>query len=271
MKSPAGQMNCARMWRRSRWWLLLSWLLSRPRRIARSQGPKIFEDIEPGGATLLNRDDPRANVLGKLAREANVEHVLGFSEHQRSTYRLIPTAFSMPTIPPLTAHIRASRGIGASARQPPHGAERAGGSWGCRPCWRRHRPRVWRLTLPAPEGRGQHRSTYGGGSCADRRATSASPASIESGARSARRHALEGDGRRIAVLGDNAGTGRAHSELRRTCQAITGTGISHVPLRRALFVKALAEVLPSDAAVVHRDRDPTISGGCSSTRCSRMT
>jgi UDP-N-acetylmuramoyl-tripeptide--D-alanyl-D-alanine ligase len=50
---------------------------------------EIFEGIEPGGAALINRDDPRANLLGKMAREAGVEHVLGFGEYQRSTYRLI--------------------------------------------------------------------------------------------------------------------------------------------------------------------------------------
>src|SRR5690606_15450595 len=35
---------------------------------------EIFEGIEPGGAALINRDDPRANLLGKMAREVGVEH-----------------------------------------------------------------------------------------------------------------------------------------------------------------------------------------------------
>src|SRR5690606_7167389 len=33
---------------------------------------EIFEGIEPGGTALLNRDAPRANLLGKMARQAGV-------------------------------------------------------------------------------------------------------------------------------------------------------------------------------------------------------
>ncbi len=50
---------------------------------------EIFEGLEPGGAALLNRDDPRWKLLEKLARSAGVEHVYGFGENVRSTYRLV--------------------------------------------------------------------------------------------------------------------------------------------------------------------------------------
>jgi UDP-N-acetylmuramoyl-tripeptide--D-alanyl-D-alanine ligase len=50
---------------------------------------EIFEGLEPGGAALLNRDDPRWKLLEKMARTAGVEHVYGFGENARSTYRLV--------------------------------------------------------------------------------------------------------------------------------------------------------------------------------------
>ena len=50
---------------------------------------EIFEGIGPGGAALLNRDDPRWKLLGKMAKEAGVEHVFGFGENARSAFRLV--------------------------------------------------------------------------------------------------------------------------------------------------------------------------------------
>ena len=59
--------------------------------IARAKA-EIFEGLEPEGAALLNRDDPRSTLLAKLARQAGVAHVFGFGEAQRSTYRMIDCA-----------------------------------------------------------------------------------------------------------------------------------------------------------------------------------
>jgi len=50
---------------------------------------EIFEGLEPGGAALLNRDDPRWKLLEKMARTAGIEHIYGFGENARSTYRLV--------------------------------------------------------------------------------------------------------------------------------------------------------------------------------------
>lgn len=50
---------------------------------------EIFEGLEPGGAVLLNRDDPRTKLLNKLARAAGVEHVYGYGEAARATFRLV--------------------------------------------------------------------------------------------------------------------------------------------------------------------------------------
>jgi UDP-N-acetylmuramoyl-tripeptide--D-alanyl-D-alanine ligase len=56
--------------------------------IAEAKG-EIFEGLEPDGAALINRDDPRWKVLAKLARGAGVEHIHGFGENARSTYQLV--------------------------------------------------------------------------------------------------------------------------------------------------------------------------------------
>ncbi len=55
--------------------------------IARAKA-EIFEGIEPGGYAILNRDDPRSKLLGKLAREAGVAHVVGFGENPRAHFKL---------------------------------------------------------------------------------------------------------------------------------------------------------------------------------------
>ncbi len=55
--------------------------------IARAKA-EIFDGIEPGGYAILNRDDPRSKLLGKLAREAEVAHVVGFGENPRAHFRL---------------------------------------------------------------------------------------------------------------------------------------------------------------------------------------
>jgi UDP-N-acetylmuramoyl-tripeptide--D-alanyl-D-alanine ligase len=110
-------------------------------------------------------------------------------------------------------------------------------------------------TLPAPEGRGQrHMLAHGGGSFTlIDESYNANPASMKAALDLLDATPLEGDGRRIAVLGDMLELG-AHSEKLHAdlSELIVGTGISHV-LLGGPHMKALAEVLPSDVAVVHRD------------------
>lgn len=55
--------------------------------IARAKA-EIFESVEPGGHALINHDDPQWKFLDGAAREAGVEHVWSFGEHQRATFRL---------------------------------------------------------------------------------------------------------------------------------------------------------------------------------------
>ncbi len=55
--------------------------------IARAKA-EIFLGVEPGGAAIINRDNPHYALLADLAREAGVERVVGFGEHQDAEVRL---------------------------------------------------------------------------------------------------------------------------------------------------------------------------------------
>ncbi len=61
--------------------------------IARAKA-EIFEGLEPSGYALLNRDDQRWKLLEGFAREAGVEHVVGFGENARSQFRLMKVELS---------------------------------------------------------------------------------------------------------------------------------------------------------------------------------
>ena len=48
--------------------------------IARAKG-EIFAGLEPGGAAVINRDNPHHSELAKMARLAGADHVVSFGEH----------------------------------------------------------------------------------------------------------------------------------------------------------------------------------------------
>ena len=60
--------------------------------IARAKG-EIFLGVEPGGAAVINRDNRHYDLLAELAREAGIEHIVGFGEHEEAQVRL--TAVSL--------------------------------------------------------------------------------------------------------------------------------------------------------------------------------
>jgi UDP-N-acetylmuramoyl-tripeptide--D-alanyl-D-alanine ligase len=55
--------------------------------IARAKA-EIFLGVEPGGAAVINRDNPHYALLARLAREAGIERVVGFGEHKQAEVRL---------------------------------------------------------------------------------------------------------------------------------------------------------------------------------------
>ena len=50
---------------------------------------EIFEGVEKGGHGLINRDNAMWKRLDTAAREAGLQHVWSFGEHQRATFRLV--------------------------------------------------------------------------------------------------------------------------------------------------------------------------------------
>ncbi len=55
--------------------------------IARAKA-EIFSGVEPGGAAIINRDNPHYDLLAELAREAGVERVVGYGAHEDAEVRL---------------------------------------------------------------------------------------------------------------------------------------------------------------------------------------
>jgi UDP-N-acetylmuramoyl-tripeptide--D-alanyl-D-alanine ligase len=55
--------------------------------IARAKA-EIFLGVEPGGAAIINRDNPHYALLAAKAREAGVERIIGFGEHPEAEARL---------------------------------------------------------------------------------------------------------------------------------------------------------------------------------------
>ncbi len=53
---------------------------------------EIFQGIEPGGAAVINRDNPHFARLQKQAKEANVGRIVSFGEHAKSDARLLKFA-----------------------------------------------------------------------------------------------------------------------------------------------------------------------------------
>ncbi|TDR37954.1 UDP-N-acetylmuramoylalanyl-D-glutamyl-2,6-diaminopimelate--D-alanyl-D-alanine ligase [Aquamicrobium defluvii] len=217
---------------------------------------EIFEGIEPGGAALINRDDPRANLLGKMAREAGVEHVLGFGEHQRSTYRLINCVLNADHST-MTARIGRREVVARVGAPGRHMVQNALAVLGAADLVGADIDRVALALgdLPAQQGRGRrHILVHGGGSFTlIDESYNANPASMKAALDLLDATPAEGEGRRIAVLGDMLELGEQSEQLHAgLAELVVGTGISHV-LLGGPHMKALAEVLPSDVAVVHRD------------------
>jgi UDP-N-acetylmuramoyl-tripeptide--D-alanyl-D-alanine ligase len=50
---------------------------------------EIFSGVEPGGAAIINRDNPHYAQLARLARAAGIERVIGFGEHPKAEARLL--------------------------------------------------------------------------------------------------------------------------------------------------------------------------------------
>jgi len=222
--------------------------------IAGAKG-EIFEGVEPGGAALINRDDPRAKKLLKLAEEAGVENRYGFGEHVRANYRLLDcTLFAEhSTISAKIGGKEITARIGIPGR---HVVQNALAVLGAAHLAGAPVPAV-ALALAdmrAEPGRGQrHRLKHPKGpfTLIDE-SYNANPASMAASLAMLKATPVEEGGRRIAVLGDMLELGKHAPKLHAALAELVRDSTADKVLLAGPEMKALAEVLPQELEAEYR-------------------
>lgn len=216
---------------------------------------EIFEGIEPGGAALLNRDDTRWKLLDKMARAAGVEHVFGFGENARSTYKLTKCELHADHSD-ITARIGGqdvTARIGAPGR---HMVQNVLAVLGAAHLVEADLGKVAEALadLSAERGRGKRhvlRHPKGPITLIDE-SYNANPASMAAAMALLNATPVTGEGRRIAVLGDMLELGDHSAKLHAAlAELIVGTGTNTVFLGGP-EMRALADILPDEITSEYR-------------------
>lgn len=215
---------------------------------------EIFEGLEPEGAALLNRDDPRSTLLAKMARQAGVAHVFGFGEAQRSTYRLVDCVLeadhSIITVKIAGKELVAR--VGAPGR---HIVQNALAVLGAAHLAGAEVTRIAEALadLSAAPGRGQRHALGlpdGPATLIDE-SYNANPASMRAALTLLRDTPVAEGGRRVAVLGDMLELGAQSQKLHAAlAEPIAEAGADMVLLAGA-DMQALAQALPAEANVTY--------------------
>ncbi|MFA6153772.1 UDP-N-acetylmuramoylalanyl-D-glutamyl-2,6-diaminopimelate--D-alanyl-D-alanine ligase [Mesorhizobium sp.] len=210
---------------------------------------EIFEGLEPGGAAVLNRDDARFKLLDKLAHAAGVEHVYGFGENARSTFKLVKCelhADHSDIAARIDGHDMIAR-IGAPGR---HMVQNVLAVLGAAHLVGADLDKVALALsdLSAERGRGKRhvlRHTGGSITLIDE-SYNANPASMAAAMALLNATPVTGEGRRIAVLGDMLELGDHSAKLHAAlADLIVGTGTRTVYLGGP-EMRALAQALPAE-------------------------
>ncbi|ESX93333.1 UDP-N-acetylmuramoylalanyl-D-glutamyl-2,6-diaminopimelate--D-alanyl-D-alanine ligase [Mesorhizobium sp. LNJC403B00] len=216
---------------------------------------EIFEGIEPGGAALLNRDDARWKLLDKMARAAGVEHVFGFGENARSTYKLTKCELHAGHSD-ITARIGGQdvvARIGAPGR---HMVQNVLAVLGAAHLVEADITKVAEALadLSAERGRGKRhvlRHPKGPITLIDE-SYNANPASMAAAMALLNATPVTGEGRRIAVLGDMLELGDHSAKLHAAlAELIVGTG-THTVFLGGPEMRALADILPDEIKAEYR-------------------
>lgn len=216
---------------------------------------EIFEGIEPDGAAILNRDDARFKLLDKMAHAAGVEHVYGFGENARSTFKLTKCelhADHSDIAARIGGHDMIAR-IGAPGR---HMVQNVLAVLGAAHLVGADLDKVVLALadLSAERGRGKrHVLRHPGGpiTLIDE-SYNANPASMAAAMALLNTTPVTGEGRRIAVLGDMLELGDHSAKLHAAlADLIVGTGTQTVFLGGP-EMKALAEALPAEIQTEYR-------------------
>lgn len=216
---------------------------------------EIFEGLEPEGAAVLNRDDARFKLLDKMAHAAGVEHVYGFGENARSTFKLVKCelhADHSDIAARIGGHDMIAR-IGAPGR---HMVQNVLAVLGAAQLVGADLDKVALalVDLSAERGRGKrHVLRHPGGpiTLIDE-SYNANPASMGAAMALLNATPVTGEGRRIAVLGDMLELGDHSAKLHAAlADLIVGTGTQTVFLGGP-DMRALAEALPGDIKTEYR-------------------
>ena len=217
---------------------------------------EIFEGVEPGGAVVLNRDNEQHDFLEKTAQNCGIEHIYSFGQHAKADFRLADFDGSAEgsivwaTLGGETTEIL----IGAPGR---HIAENAMAALGTAMLVGADLAEAVAALedLKAVKGRGQrHRRAIGHDSFFTLidESYNANPASMRAALALLASAQPEGEGRRVAILGDMLEMGefaaQVHAEL---ASPLLASGIEHVWLSGPEMAH-LRDALPSSIHVEYR-------------------
>jgi UDP-N-acetylmuramoyl-tripeptide--D-alanyl-D-alanine ligase len=216
---------------------------------------EIFEGLEPDGAALLNRDDSRWKLLDKMAKAAGVEHVFGFGENARSTFKLVKCELHGDHSV-ITAKIGGQEVVARIGAPGRHMVQNVLAVLGAAQLVGADIGKVASALadLSAERGRGRRhilRHPKGPITLIDE-SYNANPASMAAAMALLNATSVSGEGRRIAVLGDMLELGSHSAKLHAAlAELIVGTETRTVFLGGP-EMRALADILPGDIKTEYR-------------------
>lgn len=213
---------------------------------------EIFDGVEPGGHAVLNRDNGQYDFLQKAAHAAGIENIISFGHHSKADFRLVEFhgGPERSVVSAVFAGEPCDFEIGAPGR---HIAENAMAALAAVALCGGDVDRAIDVlsSLVPVKGRGaRHRLSIGQESFTlIDESYNANPASMRAALAVLASASPEGDGRRIAVLGDMLEMGefseKVHAEL---ASPILAAGIEHVWLA-GKEMEALRASLPESVQV----------------------
>ena len=217
---------------------------------------EIFLGVEPGGAAVINRDNPHFALLARRARAAGIERIVGFGEHRRAEARLKLVKLK-PECSCVSAEILGEEISYKLAAPGRHLVQNSlavlaavvlmGGDLA--------KAALALAELGAPKGRGaRHRLAIGGaGATLIDESYNANPASMRAAIALLGQAEPGRSGRRIAVLGEMRELGskspKLHAEL---ADAIAAAKVDRVYLAGPLM-RALWDALPQARRAAHAE------------------
>jgi UDP-N-acetylmuramoyl-tripeptide--D-alanyl-D-alanine ligase len=208
---------------------------------------EIFLGLEPGGAAVINRDNPQFARLERSAKRAGVERIVSFGEHARADARLVKCSLQSDgsTVQACVLGTDVTYKLGAPGRHLVHNSlavlaavALVGGDLAL--------AALALADLQPASGRGSRivLEVPGGTVLLIDESYNANPASMRAALALLGHADVGARGRRIAVLGDMLELGRGGEELHRAlAEAVIGHGIDLVFCCGALM-RALWEALP---------------------------